>query len=120
MGTCAHALGTPLSAITMKASLMRKGSDSSSIRQQAQSIENVAWRMEYLIKTMLDVATIEAGTFSVVPVRCTIEDLLRETMEMFANLAASKQVRLDQMVKTPGLAVEADHERVLQVFSNLV
>ena len=51
---------------------------------------------------------------------CTIEDLLRETMEMFANLATSKQVRLEQMVKTPGLAVAADHERVLQVFSNLV
>ena len=76
--------------------------------------------MEHLIKSMLDVATIEAGTFSVVPVPCTIEDLLRETMEMFANLATSKQVRLEQMVKTPGLAVEADHERVLQVFSNLV
>jgi signal transduction histidine kinase len=120
MGVVAHDLRNPLSAITMKASLMRKGADSSSIRQQAQSIENVAWRMEHLIKSMLDVATIEAGTFSVVPVPCTIEDLLRETMEMFANLATSKQVRLEQMVKTPGLAVEADHERVLQVFSNLV
>jgi signal transduction histidine kinase len=120
MGVVAHDLRNPLNAITMKASLMRKGADSSSIRQQAQSIENVAWRMEYLIKTMLDVATLEAGTFSVVPVRCTIEDLLRETMEMFANLATSKQVRLEQMVKTPGLAVAADHERVLQVFSNLV
>jgi signal transduction histidine kinase len=41
-------------------------------------------------------------------------------MEMFATLATSKQVRLEQMVKTLGLAVEADHERVLQVFSNLV
>jgi len=120
MGVVAHDLRNPLSAITMKASLMRKGADSSSIRQQAQSIENVAWRMEHLIKSMLDVATIEAGTFSVVPVPCTIEDLLRETMEMFANLATSKQVRLEQMVKTPGLAVQADHERVLQVFSNLV
>jgi len=120
MGVVAHDLRNPLSAITMKASLMRKGADSSSIRQQAQSIENVAWRMEHLIKSMLDVATIEARTFSVVPVPCTIEDLLRETMEMFANLATSKQVRLEQMVKTPGLAVEADHERVLQVFSNLV
>jgi signal transduction histidine kinase len=53
-------------------------------------------------------------------VPCTIEDLLRETTEMFATLATSKQVRLEQTVKTPGLAVEADHERVLQVFSNLV
>jgi len=120
MGVVAHDLRNPLGAITMKAALIRKGADSSSIRQQAQSIENVAWRMEYLIKSMLDVATIEAGKFSVVPVRCTVEDLLRETIEMFTNLAASKQVRLEQMVKTPGLAVEADRERVLQVFSNLV
>ena len=46
--------------------------------------------MEHLIKSMLDVATIEAGTFSVVLVPCTIEDLLRETMEMLqpCNLQA--------------------------------
>src|SRR5206468_6266909 len=71
MGVVAHDLRNPLGAITMKAALMRKGADSSFIREQAQSIENVAWRMEHLIKSMLDMATIEAGTFSVVPVRCT-------------------------------------------------
>jgi signal transduction histidine kinase len=120
MGIVAHDLRNPLGAITLKAALMREGTDSSSIRQQAQSIEHSALRMAHLIETMLDLATIEAGTFTVVPVRCTIEDLLAETADMFAAAATSRHVRLESRVMTPGLAVVADRERVLQVFSNLV
>jgi signal transduction histidine kinase len=120
MGIVAHDLRNPLNAIALKAALMRKRADSISIRQQAQSIENFALRMEYLIRTLLDVATIDAGTFSVVPVQCTIEDLLDATADMFAAAATSRQVRLEQRVTTSGLVVVADRERVLQVLSNLV
>lgn len=120
MGIVAHDLRNPLGAITMKAALLRRGAESERTRQQAESIENVTMRMEYLIRTMLDVATMEAGTFSVTPVPCDVEDLLREAMDMFVALAASKQVRLEQRIKAPRLAIRADRERVLQVLSNLL
>jgi K+-sensing histidine kinase KdpD len=84
---------------------MRKGADSDRTRQQAESIENVAMRMEYLIKTMLDVTTLDAGRFTVNVARCPISDLLRETTDMFGALAASKQVRFEQSAKEPGLAL---------------
>lgn len=120
MGIVAHDLRNPLGAITMKAALMRQSSDSARTRQQAESIENVAMRMEYLIKTMLDVTTLEAGRFTVNVERCTLADLLRETAEMFDSVAASNQVRLEQIANEPGLALLAERERVLQVLSNLV
>jgi signal transduction histidine kinase len=119
-GIVAHDLRNPLGAITMKAALLRKTAHSDKVREQAQSIENVAMRMEYLIATMLDVTTIEAGKFTVRPAPCPVRDLLRETESMFAPLATSKQVRLDCRESDPELAVHAERERVLQVLSNLV
>jgi len=76
--------------------------------------------MEYLIATMLDVTTIEAGKFTVRPAPCPVRDLLRETESMFAPLATSKQIRLERRESDADLAVHAERERVLQVLSNLV
>jgi signal transduction histidine kinase len=120
MGIVAHDLRNPLGAITMKAALMRRSTDSERTRQQAESIENVAMRMEYLIKTMLDVTTLEAGRFTVNVERCALAALLRETAEMFGSLASSKQVRFEQLVQEPDLMLLAERERVLQVLSNLI
>ena len=39
---------------------------------------------------------------------------------MFAQRAAAQQVRFEQRLQEPGLAVHAERERVLQVLSNLV
>jgi signal transduction histidine kinase len=120
MGIVAHDLRNPLSAITMRAALMHKSADSDLTRQQAKSIEKVAMRMEYLIQTMLDVTTLEAGKFTVNVARCAVAELLRDTADMFGALAASKQVRFEHTAKEPGLWLLVDRERVLQVLSNVI
>jgi signal transduction histidine kinase len=120
MGIVAHDLRNPLGAITMKAMLLGRHAESEKTRQLAESIENVTTRMEYLIKTMLEVTTIEAGKFTVNPAQCAVDELLRETLEIFGPLSTSKQVRFEQRLNEPALAVHADRERVLQVLSNLV
>jgi signal transduction histidine kinase len=120
MGIVAHDLRNPLGAIAMKAALMRRGADPARVRQQAESIENVAMRMEYLIKTMLDVTTLEAGRFAVSVTRCAVADLLRETADLFGVLAASKEVHFEQSANEPRLMLLVDRERVLQVLSNLI
>ncbi|MBA3542594.1 MAG: CHASE3 domain-containing protein [Deltaproteobacteria bacterium] len=119
MGIVAHDLRNPLGAITMRAELIRAGSDPDAMHRQADAIERVAMRMERLIKSMLDVTTIEAGRFTVSPSPCKVEDLLHETTEVFAELAVREQVRLET-VAPPNAIVRADRERVLQVLANLV
>ena len=94
MAIVAHDLRNPLGAISLKAALVRRGNDPDKMRSHAASIENVTLRMEYLVKSMLDVATMEAGHFSVTPAACDVEDLLRQTFEMFGSISASKQIRL--------------------------
>ncbi|WP_437815929.1 ATP-binding protein [Sorangium sp. So ce1078] len=120
MGIMAHDLRNPLSAITLKAARLRRTADSEGVRQQAESIEHVAKRMERLIRTMLDAATMEAYKFSVTPAPCAVADLLSETLELFGSLAESKQVRFEQSVNEPGLVICAERDRVLQVLSNLL
>lgn len=119
MGIVAHDLRNPLGAIKMKATLMRKGVQPERARQQAESIERVATRMERLIKTMLDVTTLEAGRFTVNVGPCAVAELLDETAETFDSLAVSKQVRFERIAAEPELTLLADRERVLQVLSNL-
>jgi signal transduction histidine kinase len=120
LGIVAHDLRNPLGAIAMKAASLRRTVEPGEVRRYAESIENVTMRMEYLIKSMLDVATMEMGQFSVTPARWEVAFLVGETMEMFGSLARSKQIRLGVSVPEPGLAVRADRERVIQVLSNLM
>lgn len=119
-GIVAHDLRNPLGAISMKAALLRMGVDSTTARRHAESIEKVAMRMEYLIKSMLDVATMEAGQLSVAPEVWDLDELLREATELLAGLSASKEVRMEQTPKEARVSIKADRERVLQLLSNVL
>lgn len=116
----AHDLRNPLGAITMRASLLREQVESAANQQHANVIVNVAMRMEYLIKTMLDVATLEAGRFAVLRGPCDVDEMMRDVMALFEPLAAAKQVSLESHVAEPRLVIHADRERIMQVFSNLL
>ncbi|HEY8376988.1 MAG TPA: ATP-binding protein [Nannocystis sp.] len=120
MAVVAHDLRNPLNAITMKAAILRRQAPTDAVRERAAAIENVAGRMEHLIKNMLDVTTMEAGKFAVDPAPCAADDIVRESISMFAPLAASRRIQLESRIDTPGLTLLADRERVLQVLSNLL
>ncbi|MCC6846935.1 MAG: histidine kinase [Deltaproteobacteria bacterium] len=119
MGIAAHDLRNPLGAIRMRAMVWGMRAESEEARKHARSIENVTMRMEFLINTLLDVATLEAGRFSVTPVPCDVTSLLSDVIEMFSSAAASKQIQLHRR-EVPQLTVRADRERTIQVLSNLV
>lgn len=121
MGVVAHDLRNPLQAIQLKAAALRRLADAPEmVRREAKSIENIMWRMEFLTGTMLDITMIEAGRFAVIQESCAVEDLLREVDEMFSNAAASKGVRFLQPEGGVGILIHADHERALEVLSNLL
>jgi signal transduction histidine kinase len=119
MGILAHDLRNPLNAIALKAAVLRLGADSDKARRHAESIEHVTANMAELVDSMLDVRTLEAGRFSVTPVACDVGQLVQDSVETFAHLAASRGVRLEQDLPGSALTVAADRERVLQVLSNL-
>jgi signal transduction histidine kinase len=119
MGVVAHDLRTPLSAISMRSELLQETADLDVVQRHAEGIFTLTRRMEGLIRSMLDVTTIESGHFTVRPETCEVEGLLQETTEMLASLAAPKQVTLERLPAAV-TSVRADKERVLQVLANLV
>ena len=120
----AHDLRSPLSAILMKAALIRKKTgqtpSSPDLSRHAESIEGTARRMEHLIKSLLDAATIEAGHLSIAPASCDAQELLAVTDETFEPLAAERSIHVEVRNPSVPCAVWADRERTLQVLSNLV
>ena len=120
MSIIAHDLRNPLGAIALKAAVVSTVGASEAVQREAKSIENITRRMESLIGSMLDVATIEAGRLSVRQEACAVEALLREAGEMFNSFAASRGIRFVQRGDGTGVRVNADRERVLQVLSNLL
>lgn len=122
LAVVSHDLRSPLSAILMKAALIRRTAEAEgTLNKHALSIESVAVRMEYLIKSLLDSASIEAGRLAVERERCDVGELLEATFEVFDGLAAQKSIRLEwQRAGFGNASVLGDHERILQVLSNLV
>jgi signal transduction histidine kinase len=120
LGMVAHDLRNPLTAILLQTEILASNLGNDTLRSRIINIEKSAEHMEHLIKSMLDVATIEAGKFTVVTERQEVERLLHEVSEMFENQARVKQINLEYEIAEPGLSVQADRERVFQVLSNLI
>lgn len=121
LATVAHDLRGPLSTLTMKAAIIRKSAEISKAHEQAAGIENVSMRMEYLVRSLLDAAALDAGGFSVAQTDCDVGELLRDAIDMFASIASSKSIQLRASApEQQGLRVHADRERSLQVLSNLI
>jgi signal transduction histidine kinase len=120
LGVVAHDLRNPLAAIMMAATLIRRRAEDEKTRKHSESIETIATRMDRLIGSMLDVATIDAARFTINPSPSNAERLVEDTISMFENLSATRQIRLERTGSVPGLWLRADPERLSQVFSNLL
>ena len=119
LGVVAHDLRNPLSAISLKAGLLRETAPSEKTRRAAGSIENAAQRMGHLIQSLLDVTVIEAGGFTVRPAACELRELVDEARELLEAAAGARAIEIAAQAEE-GVSVLADRERVIQVFSNLI
>jgi signal transduction histidine kinase len=118
----AHDLRSPLSAITMKAALLRKNPHGDRVLKHVEGIENIAMRMETLVRMLLDAASMEAGRFEVAKADCRADAILRETLDVHSTQAEAKAIRLEASVAADPsvLTVLAERERVIQALSNLI
>jgi signal transduction histidine kinase len=120
LATVAHDLRGPLSTVAMRAALIRRRGTVPKVLEQAKGIETVARRMEVLMRSLLDTASLEAGGFSVTRAEWPASDLFQEAVELHEALCESKGIELKRFRSDPGLVVDADGDRVLQVLSNLL
>lgn len=116
-----HDLRNPLSVFSLALQQIRLAAESdrpaplSVIERAARSVKN----MERLITDLLDVASIDAGTFAVRRSRVDLVALLREAVDENAALAAEREVRVEAKLCREAY-IDCDRDRLMQVVANLL
>jgi len=124
LAMASHDLRNILGGIAMStdALLVVRGEDEmqTAVAREAGRIRRYTGRMGRLVGDLLDVVSLEAGRLAVFPALHDATELVRETVHVFAPLAAASGVALEAKVRAGPLFARFDEERVLQVLTNLV
>jgi PAS domain S-box-containing protein len=122
LGVVAHDLRNPVNSILMQLHvLVRAGREPERRTQKPiRTIRRAALRMNHLISDLIDVARMEAGGLPIEPAWVSASQLVSESVEAQSDLAASTSLDLRSDAAQALPDVWADHERILQVFENLI
>ncbi len=120
LGIVSHDLRNPLTKIALSADLLSEASEEEQ-PDLVETIRSSARQMERLIQDLLDVARMEAGNLSVARETIDTNALLHEICESHERIAAQKHQRIVcQAVGGVLPPVCGDHDRLMQVFGNLL
>jgi signal transduction histidine kinase len=89
-------------------------------REQLRMIHRASEQMNRLIEDLLQVSGIEAGHLPVDPQPVVVEPLVREACSLLQHAAEAKRIVLGCEVEEALPRVQADRDRILQVFGNLI
>ena len=116
-----HDLRNPVGTIYVAADLLLEVPlPAEKQHEQLAIIRRQAKQMEVLIKDLLDVSRIEAGTLPVRPAPEDVSALIADVMEQIGPLTRKREITLVGEVDPSLPMVRADRTRVLQVLWNLL
>jgi PAS domain S-box-containing protein len=119
-----HDLRNPLGVVLASSALLLKSSlppeREERARRQVEAIQRAGHRMNRLIRDLLDFASIQGGGLSITRRPHDVAALVGEMVEVQRPLAAQKSQHLIDDAAALTLSVSCDHDRVIQVFSNVV
>ncbi|MBV9774199.1 MAG: HAMP domain-containing histidine kinase [Gemmatimonadetes bacterium] len=115
-----HELRTPLAQIRLFADLL----DSGRLREPERArsvriISDEARRLSYLVENVLRFARSEQGAGQVAPAPADVAEVVRETVESFAPLAAARGAALE-LTAGAGAYASVDPDAMRQVLLNLL
>jgi signal transduction histidine kinase len=116
----AHDLRTPMMRLRSIAETALQGDREPDAQREALAdcLEE-SDRLVAMLNTLMDISEAETGTMKLVRERLDVAQLFQETVELYADLAEEKHQTLTAS-STPGLSLDADHNRLRQVMANLV
>jgi signal transduction histidine kinase len=124
MGLVSHDLRTLLGNISLTAGLLAREAAGDEVGARtlarAKKIQQATKQMTRLLGDLVDVASIEAGRFGVVPDTSDAKALVRDTLEAFRPAASAKGISLDMAAAEGVLLAKYDQDRILQVLANLI
>jgi signal transduction histidine kinase len=124
LGMVSHDLRNLLNGIVLSAGLVASNVQPDDERGKTtllgtQRIERYASRMVRIIGDLVDISSIDAGKLAVATSKANARDLVVEAVETWSPHAAAKRTEL-KAGPTAAVSVSVDHDRILQVFGNLV
>lgn len=122
LGVVSHDLRNPVNAIGMCVRVLRESppDEAAARRDLVDAIGDAVDWMDRLIRDLLDVANLERGRLSVERHQEEVEPIVQSAVSMFEHTARERNVSLRATVTPPGLRVDGDSARLVQVLSNLV
>ena len=117
-----HDLKVPLTALNATAGLIgREPGDAATVRRLAGGIQADTARMRSLVRDFLDAAAMEDGNLQLHSAEHDLAEIARNATESLAAAAGAKNQRLTFVPAPERLSrVNADEERLRQVFDNLI
>jgi signal transduction histidine kinase len=118
-----HDLRTPLSVVAVNAAMIAErlpGPAASDLARAIERVQRAADQMGRMVADLLDATRFEHGQFRLAPCTADIVSVVKECAAQFEDLARSHEVSL--RLEAPEGAIEAtfDHDRIVQVLSNLL
>ena len=114
-----HDLRTPLTSIRGFAEAIADGAAADTNRA-AEIIASESRRLERLVGDLLDLAKLEARTFSFHPRPIDLGEVVTDTADGFGPAARAYDISLTVDARPDQLTVDADPDRLAQVVANLV
>lgn len=117
-----HELRTPLSSILLYSEMLLDGlADSEETRTEfLTTIVDNCKRLTRLINDVLDLSKIEAGRMRFKLDRLVFRDVLAETLNSLKPSIEAKNIRFEFNDKANGLRLWGDHDKVIQVLTNVI
>ncbi len=121
-----HDLRNPLGVVMASSALLLKspltdppGKEGRS-KRQVEAIQRAGTRMNRLIRDLLDFAAIQAGRLTISSHPRGAGELIREVFDALVPQAEAKSLKLIDGSPESTLRVSCDHDRVIQLFDNVV
>jgi signal transduction histidine kinase len=115
-----HDLRNPLMIISANAERLESTTSDSAAREAAEEVSLAAARMKRLLMDLLDVVRMDAGIFYISKRSQDVNAFMSEVVQQYAPLFEARGLALH--VEEPGepFVVAFDHDRIVQVLSNLL
>lgn len=122
ISSVSHELRTPLTAIRGwgETAKMSVGTDDDIVRKGLDVVLAESERLSGLVEDLLDFSRMQSGRLSIEVGSISVRDVLADAVDMYVELAKQQEIELTFLPLPHEVFVEADRNRIKQVFVNII